>query len=287
MKKSLLFMGLLTLLLSACTFTSPVVPINTETIQGSGTITSEERSVSGFDAVDLRGIGDLHIVHGDTESLTIKADENLLPYITTEVDDHQLVIATKEYTNLTPSQSIEYTLTVKSLSAVTLSGFGNIDADKLEGSSVSTRSTGSGDVTIGEVKGDVFDLYLTGFGNVNLGKVEAATQDFNLTGSGDITVPSLSATELKVLISGFGDAEISGTADDQTLSLTGSGNYKAGDLQTKTTKITISGFGHATTWTTDSIDITITGSGNVEYYGSPVINTTLTGMGEIKSLGEH
>jgi hypothetical protein len=286
MKKSLLLLGLVALLISACTINVPY-SINATAVNGSGTVTTEERTVSGFNEVVLKSIGNVVITHGDTESLTIKADDNILPYITTEVVDGRLEIGSKPNINLVPSHSIDYILTVKSLSAITLSGFGNINADSLDGTNLAVKLTGSGDININELSGDTFALDLTGFGNVDLAKVSATNTTLNLTGSGDIGIPALTATKLALTISGFGNATLAGTTDNQVVSLTGSGDYRGGDLQSKTGKVTISGFGNATAWTTDTIDITITGSGNVEYYGSPVVNTTLTGMGKINSLGEH
>ena len=287
MKKSFILLGILALLLSACTITNDGITINTQTVTGSGVVTTEERTVSGFDAVALQSIGNVQISHGDTESITIKADENLLPYITTEVEDGTLEISTKPGYNINPSQTIVYEVTVKSLSAVTLSGFGNINADSLEGASMSARLTGSGDIRIDEVLGDAFTLDLTGFGDVELAKLEAPAADINLTGSGDIVVPALTTEDLKLVISGFGDATISGVATKLNVSLTGSGSYIGGDLQSETAALTISGFGDATAWVTETINITITGSGNVDYYGSPTVSTTLTGFGSVESLGEH
>jgi hypothetical protein len=286
MKKSLLILGIFALLLAACNTSNYYGPINSQIIQGSGKMISEERSVSGFDAVVLKGIGNLYITHGDTESLTIKADDNLLPYITTEVVDGKLEIGTKQNTNLNPSGTIVYTLTVKSLSAIILSGFGHIDADSLEGMDIKVMHSGSGDIDIDSVAGDTFDLDLTGFGNIKLATVAAPDTEINLTGSGDITFGELTASSLDLTLSGFGDATITGTAADQKVNLTGSGNYLAGDLASKTADLTISGFGDITAWVTDSIDITISGSGNLEYYGNPTVNTTLTGMGSIKGIGD-
>jgi hypothetical protein len=287
MKKSFLLLGIFALLLSACSISNNGVTINTATVTGSGVVTTETRSVSGFDAVALQSIGDVKISHGDTESITIKADDNLLPYITTEVENGTLEISTKPGYNINPSGTIVYEVTVKELSAVTLSGFGNIDVDSLSGASMSARLTGSGDIRIDEVTGDAFTLDLTGFGNVDLAKVAASAAELNLTGSGDITLPDLSADDLDLTISGFGDASVSGVAPKQTVSLTGSGDYNGGDLKSETATLTISGFGNATAWVTDTINITITGSGNVKYYGSPTVSTTLTGFGSVESLGEH
>lgn len=276
-----------TLLLSACSFNGISVNLNTNSVKGSGNVVSEERAVSGFTRVELQSIGDLVITQGNTESLTVAADDNLLPYITTEVVAGTLEIGMKPNTNVDPTKTIQYTLTVKSISSVVLAGFGNITADKLESNALEVKVTGSGDIRIGEVKGETLALKLTGFGNISIDQTAVSRPTLDLTGSGDIKLNGLTANDLALTISGFGNATINGTTDNETIRLTGSGNYHGGDMQTKTAVVTISGFGNSTVWATDSLDLRITGSGNVEYYGSPHLTQTITGFGNIKSLGEH
>ncbi|MEM5775210.1 MAG: hypothetical protein AAGU05_09440, partial [Anaerolineaceae bacterium] len=46
--------------------------------------------VSSFDAVLLSSIGDLTISQGDTESLTVEAEDNILPVLTQQVHGGQL-----------------------------------------------------------------------------------------------------------------------------------------------------------------------------------------------------
>ncbi len=290
MKKSITILSLLTamtLILSACSFNGVSINVNTTTIQGSGKISSEDRSVQDFTRVELRSIGNLTISQGDVEALTVKADDNLLTYITTDVVAGTLEIGTKQDTNINPTQTIEYHLTVKSLSSVVLSGFGNIDADKLSSDTLQVKLTGSGDIHIGEVTGENLNLNLTGFGNVNIDSAEVSKPALDLSGSGDIKVGALQASALALTISGFGNATVTGTTSSETIKLTGSGNFHGGDLQSEEASVVISGFGNATVWANNDLDLRVTGSGNVEYYGDPHLSQTVTGFGKIKSLGQH
>src|SRR5687767_96183 len=69
------------LLLGACVFDS---------VNGSGKITTEPRTVSGFSTISLSGSGRLIVEQTGTESLTVTTDDNLLPYIKTEVRANRL-----------------------------------------------------------------------------------------------------------------------------------------------------------------------------------------------------
>ncbi|GAB4148135.1 MAG: hypothetical protein Fur0021_07690 [Candidatus Promineifilaceae bacterium] len=70
------------------------------TIRGSGIVVTEERTVSRFTSISLEGMGQLVIDQTGSESLTITADDNLLPYIyiETRVRSHQLIIGVQTNT---------------------------------------------------------------------------------------------------------------------------------------------------------------------------------------------
>ena len=275
------------LALTACSYGGVNISVNSQTVNGSGTVTSEQRSVSDFSKVELKSIGNLTIKQGDKESLTIKADENILPYITTEVVNDTLVIGMKPNINAVPTSTIEYTLVVTSLSSVVLSGFGNISADDLKGDDIQMVVSGSGDINVGSVDAKSMALCLTGFGNITTDKVKADSSVLDLTGSGDISINSLEGTDLSLTISGFGNATLDGKVKEQVVKLTGSGSFHGDDLQSEDANITISGLGNANVWAEKNLDLSITGSGNVEYYGDPTLNQSITGLGKVKALGSH
>jgi hypothetical protein len=284
---TLTLMAAFSLALSACSYGGVNFSINSENVQGSGAMKSETRDLSSFSRVELRSIGNLTIQQGEKESITIQADDNLLPYITTDVNGDTLVIGMQPNINVNPSKTIEYTLTVKSLSGVVLSGFGNITAEELNGDAIKMRLTGSGDINVNSVNAKEMSMQLTGFGNITVNEANVDRPTLELTGSGDMKVNQLTAQDLNLTISGFGNATLTGTTDEQTVRLTGSGNYKGGDLQSSSAAITISGFGDATVWAEDALNLNISGSGNVKYYGDPRMTQNISGLGKVNSLGTH
>ena len=285
-KKLAILIIILSVALSACTINGYPVTIHNNHIEGSGDIVTEDREVSGFNKVDLKSIGDLTIVVGDKESLTITADDNLMQYITTDVFNDTLEISMKPNVSVDPTKPIEYQLTVKDLSSIVLSGFGNITAEELAGEDIEIKLSGSGDISLGELRSENALLRISGFGDINAENMVVDQPTFEITGSGDVEVDQLQAVTLSLKISGFGNATLTGTAPTQEIEILGSGNYYGGDLESEDAAIKITGFGDATVWTSDTLDATITGSGNLEYYGSPKVTQTMTGFGKVNSLGE-
>ncbi len=88
---------------SACgdnsTLTSPSAS-NNDRVVGSGTVVTASRSVSDFHGVSVSGVGQLVLENAGTESLTITADDNILPLLESEVRNGVLMLGPRPNTNL-------------------------------------------------------------------------------------------------------------------------------------------------------------------------------------------
>ncbi len=286
-KRLFLISAILGLALTACTINGVSIDIPGQRINGSGDMQTETRDVTGFTRVDLQSIGNLTITQGSEESLTVTADDNLLPYIVTKVVNGTLEISARPNVSIDPTRTIEYHLVMKTVEGVQLSGFGNINSEGLKGTDLEVKLSGSGDISIGTIECNSLLVRISGFGNFFSQSVRAKNPVIEITGSGDITVEDMQAEDVSVKISGFGDAAISGKATRQDAQILGSGDYKAGDLESESAAVKITGFGNARIWASETLNVTITGSGNVEYYGSPRITQSMTGFGKVNSIGEH
>ena len=88
---------------------------NSERIRGSGKVIQEKRDVHGFSEVKFGGSGELSLRQGNEESLSIEADDNILPYILTDVEGGKLLIGFRRGVSISTSAPIRYTLMVKIL----------------------------------------------------------------------------------------------------------------------------------------------------------------------------
>ena len=288
MFKKILFVSIvLAFTLSACTINGVPNFGSNRNINGSGTVITEKRDVADFASVDMQSIGDLTIVQGNEESLSISADENLMQYITTRVVNGTLEIGMEPNISVNPSRTIKYELVMKNVEGIELSGFGNIDAEELSGKELEVKLAGSGDINIGKIDGETLLVRITGFGDFESQSIKAQDASIEIGGSGDIMVDELAADDLAVKISGFGNAEIAGKVLTQDVQIIGSGDYKAEDLESEEAVVKVTGFGNPTIWVKETLDATITGSGNLDYYGSPRVTQTITGFGKVNSLGDH
>jgi hypothetical protein len=235
-------------------------------VQGSGNLETQTFDVSNFDRVRLDGFGDVYVEQGDQESLSVQTDDNLFPYLDIRVSGNELQLSVKPNTNLDPSKSITYNLTVKDLSRITLNG--------------------SGKFFVSPLQSDSMDIAVNGSGDINIDDLTTGELSMNLNGSGNIVIDKLSASSIDASINGSGDIKLAGEAPTQQISFNGSGNYLAGDLQSESADIRIPGSADVTIWVTDTLKAHIDGSGTVRYYGKPSVDQTGNGSGKIVSLGE-
>jgi hypothetical protein len=245
MKRALAALSLLVIaaLLAGCG-----LDFNFAATKGSGKVVSESRSVSGFEAVSLSGVGELTITQGDSESLTVEAEDNILPHIITEVKDGTLIIRfdTVRWTDsFQPTKSIKFTLTVKDLAQLDISGAGSTDVGDLKTESLSV----------------------------------------DISGAGSLKIKNLEADDLQVNLSGAGSFDLAGKAARQTVTIDGAGSYNAGDLECQEASVTISGAGSATVWATETLDAELNGVGSIRYYGEPEVTESVSGLGTVVSLG--
>jgi hypothetical protein len=184
------------LLLAACSVT-----------RGSGQLATESRAVSGFSKIDLSVGGELTIQKTGTESLSISAEDNLLPRLTSEVSNDTLILGTKPNTTILPQQPITYTVTVNDLTGVAVSGSGNIRVPDLTTTALSISISGSGTITVNGTVEDQ-DLEISGSGGYEAAQLTSKTVKADISGSGTANV--LATNVLDVEISGSGTVTYSG-----------------------------------------------------------------------------
>jgi len=204
----------LTLLVSGCGVNS----INST--PGSGKTATEPRNVSGFTGVKLEGSAQLTLEQTGTESLTITADDNLLPSLTSDVSGGVLTLGTKG--SMSPSTPILYKLTVKNLDELTLGGSGTVSAKGLSANSLKLVIGGSGDMTVDGAT-ERLEILLAGSGSYRGDGLKARDVNIQILGSGDAILAA--SDKLDVMIAGSGSVEYIGNPTVTTKSV-GSGTVK-------------------------------------------------------------
>ncbi|MDD5621737.1 MAG: DUF2807 domain-containing protein [Actinomycetota bacterium] len=200
-------------------------------VRGSGNIATEERDVSDFHKIHLSGIGNLIITQGEEESLTIEADDNIIPIIETDVFGERLNIGFKKGYTFTPSAAVKFYLTVVDLDEISLSGSGNIDCDDLRTEALQFDVSGAGDLDF-DIEAERVEVVVSGAGNIILsGKVDS--QKIEINGAGKYDGEDLESRECAIKVSGAGSATVN-VSELLDVEINGVGNvYYAGNPSVK------------------------------------------------------
>jgi hypothetical protein len=193
-KRSILIIVLVGLLFAAACQTTVTT---TETTKGSGTIITEERSVSGFSSVQVNLAADLTLIQSDQEGLTIAADDNLMPFIRSTVQNGRLIIDFPNNTSMSPSQTIQLTLTFKALTAVDVYGSSTVTADDLNLNALAIDFKGSGSTRMtGRVVTQTISI--EGMAFVNNFDLDSTTVSVDIAGTGTVDVKASSRLDVHV-----------------------------------------------------------------------------------------
>lgn len=280
--KTRLVIGLLVALLLGACGTQQTYQGNI--LQGSGVLKPESREVSDFHAVELATVGTLIIEQGDSESLTLEVEDNLLPVFTTDVNDGVLVIDIKPGSSINSTLPILFHLTARDLDAITVGAAGNAEAAQLSADTLNITVTNSGSLKFDTVTANTLEISVRDNGALELGSVGSGEMTLNISGAGRSTIEAIETERLEVEITDAGEATLGGSATEQQVELSGSAGYQASDLVCETATITSGGASSAYVNVLNVLNATVTESGTIFYAGQPELNASAESAGEITAL---
>ena len=217
-------------------------------VTGSGTLQSETRAVSGFQAITAKGSVKLVLRQGAREGLELRADDNLLPLIETRVVDRggvpTLEIGTKDGASYSSRNAVVATIDLVTLRTLVLAGSSDLVCEALKTPALQIR----------------------------------------VSGSGNLKLHQLTVDELKLSVSGSGNAEFSGRATTVGLRIAGSGDADTRALEADDVAVSVAGSGDVTVNARKTLSVSVAGSGSVAYTGAAAVTSSIVGSGRVKKL---
>ncbi len=213
-------------------------------ISGNGNVRDENRNISAIQTLKTSGSIDVEIKNGNDYSLVVENDENLIPYVITDMDNGVLNIHYKNGYSVMNDHA-KVIVTAPGLDKLVTSGSGDISSD---------------------------------------GTIKSNQQlEINTSGSGDVNA-SVDAPSVKVTGSGSGNISLSGRTKDFDCKISGSGNLKCGNLKSENVVIRVSGSSDVHVFASVSLKVNVMGSGDVTYSGNPTSpEIHIAGSGTVKA----
>ncbi len=234
----------ITLLFTSCDDMTVQTGDGSDKVKGNGVFTTEERAISSFNQISLEGVFNVYLIQKSKESIRIEADENILPYIITEVENNILTVKMKDDSKIIKVKKINVYVTLA-------------DINKLE-----TKGVG----------------LLNCMGKLNLRNVE-----LNLNGVG-ATKLNLDCDVLDIHSELVGALQLSGTANELKIKHKGIGAFEAFNFKAKKLSLESDGVGKAEVYASEELIVDAKGIGGVIYKGNPgTKNIKSNGVGVVES----
>jgi len=221
-------------------FLVPVLAGCAVSITGSGNVVTQEFALAGFDKVDVSHGFKVDIGQGDTFSVVIRIDDNLVQHLEVVKQGSTLKIGLKPLRSYTiRNATLEAQVTMPELTELDLSGgsHGSISGFK------STKA---------------LDVDLSG-GSHFRGDIEAGDASFDVSGGSHVT--------------------LSGSAQDLTIDASGGSHVNLADFAVTDADVEASGGSEATVNPSSRLDADASGGSRVYYLGSPTLGQIDTSGG--------
>ena len=198
---------------------TPVTPAPATAGSGQGT---ESRAIRGVTGVELASFGELQIDQTGTESLTIEADPDVLPKLTSGVSGGVLRLRVAPGTSIKTATPVVYHLTVANLNSIVVAGAGVVTASNLQADRLAVDISGAGRITLaGAVNSQV--VTISGTGNYDGENLQSATADVTVDGAAKAVVRV--STSLNATVEGVGSVQYIGSPK-VTKKISGVGSVK-------------------------------------------------------------
>lgn len=229
--------------------TSSCVGFNEKNVKLSGVTKVSTKEVSAFDKVDVSGAIDVIVNIGNKSEVVIEADSAIMPYVVTEVKDRELRIYNKGIIGSFNFKNNKILVTITTPSILEL------------------ESSGACDVTINDLKTDMFKVSLSGACDL-IGSFECNVLDFESSGSSD--------------------SKLRGKVKNCNIELSGACDIKALDLEVDSLKIEGSGSSNVEITVQNSLDVELSGASELRYKGEPkYIKTDMSGVSNLTKIDNN
>ncbi|MCB0662637.1 MAG: DUF2807 domain-containing protein [Saprospiraceae bacterium] len=212
-----------------------------EAIKGNSQVKKELRTLANFDAIHVSGQFNIILKKGE-QKVEIEADENILSYLITEVNNGELDLREKEDQVLDFTVEPTVYISMEELSSLIMSGVSDVTMQ---------------------------DSFYTENAN------------FSISGASNSTF-YMGCEKLKINVSGVGEVFLKGSAQSVDMGISGSGALHGEKFKCEDAYVRVSGTGEASIYVSNDLDAGVSGTGAIYYYGNPASKiTNISGVGEI------
>jgi hypothetical protein len=155
--------------------------------RGDGPVMSESRDVGAFTRIEVSGgISGVTVQIGQSGSLEVRAQENILPLVSTEVEADTLTISSTSQ-SFSTSQGIDVVVVTQTLDEISMSGGSQGQIEGVDAASLTVKLSGGSQITVMGTA-DTVELEASGGSSANLEDLAATAMTLDVSGGSNATV---------------------------------------------------------------------------------------------------
>lgn len=178
-------------------------------VKGSGNTVTETREVTGFRGVDVGGVFNVEIVAQKDFGVQVEADDNLLEYIRTEVDNGILEISTTK--RIKSHKGITVRISAPDIEQLDVSGVAKVSVVDLKNAGFKLDTSGASKVTLAGVT-DKLVIDVSGASKIDAEALQARAVSVDTSGASHVSV--FASESLRSKASGASKVTYTGGATD-------------------------------------------------------------------------
>ena len=156
----------------------------TNNITGIGDIVADTLDLSSFHSIKNTGVANIYVTVGDTQSVVLKAQQNIIDVLTYEANNSTLEIGIQENTSINESKGIVFEIGIPEINKIELIGVGDFELSGDLQDELYIFLIGVGTVRAYNLEVDVCHITSTGVGNCQV-RVNN-TLNVTITGVGSV-----------------------------------------------------------------------------------------------------
>lgn len=198
------------------------ININTNTnsgcVEGSGVKSTHKREIAPFHKIVISGVFDVSIECQKEQSVEVISDDNLLPYIVTNVKEHTLFATVNK--SICPKSGLELNVSVDNIEKISVDGASDVIISGVDNKGLIMDLDGSGDI---KASGKTGEFVANIEGSIDLNAKELKSENVRISVNGVSDSIVYASKRLEVDINGVGDIYCYGDPEEILENISGVG----------------------------------------------------------------
>jgi hypothetical protein len=239
-------------------------------------IVARSYDIKNVDEVVVHGGGSLELIQGDSESLRVEAENDIMERVVIDQSGGKLTLSIKNLRSGfdffhwfdSDDDKAKYILQLKSLKYLSVNGASHATLGNWSGKDLEVKASGAAEVTFVNLKLQNLFIELSGASNSRFQQLSADKANFNLSGAANMDVKA--AGQVKFL----------------KVDASGASNFRGKLLTAVQANVEASGASNIDLKAMEHLKAGASGASNIHYLGQAELQSNASGASHINSIKE-